>query len=336
MTEGAQAALPAPLPGGLRLPDLGAGWMLVAAFCFAFMGLLVKQAGSSYSSTELVFYRSLFGLLGLLGLLLLPGARLSRMATPHWRLHLRRSLFGVLSLWLYFAALTRLPLATAVTLNYTSPLFLAVIAIVLLGERARPMLLVALGLGFVGVLLLLRPHLEHGQLGIALIGLTSGLCAGFAYANVRAMGALREPEWRIVLYFTALSTLVTGLALLLAWLVPPLLAWLAPPGADRVAELPAWLPPAPHALHWRALPLLMGIGASALAGQLCMTRAYRTGTLWIASNFAYSAIVFSSLFGVLFHGDWLSPMAWTGMLVIISAGVLAGWPRDHARPSRAL
>ncbi len=305
--------------------------MLVAAFCFAFMGLLVKLAGSTYSSTELVFYRSL---VGLIGMLLVSAPRVREIATPHWRLHLMRSIFGVLSLWLYFMALTRLPLATAVTLNYTSPLFLAVIAIVVLGERARPLLLISLALGFCGVVLLLRPHLEHDQLGIGLIGLTSGLYAGLAYANVRAMGAFREPEWRIELYFTALSTVVSGIALLL----PLLLPWLAalPMAGGARSALPAWLPPAPHALHWRALPLLLGIGTSALAGQLCMTRAYKTGTLWLASNFAYSAIVFSSLFGVLFHGDWLSPMAWAGMLVIILAGVLAGWSGEQARTPRAL
>ncbi|MDE3011355.1 MAG: DMT family transporter [Pseudomonadota bacterium] len=295
--------------------------MLVAAFCFALMGLLVKLAGNTYSSTELVFYRSLFGLIGIL---VMAGPRLRRVATPHWRLHLLRSVFGILSLWLYFVALTRLPLATAVTLNYTSPLFLALVSIGLLGERARPMVLFALALGFVGVVMLLKPHLEHDQLGIGLVGLVSGLCAGLAYANVRAMGALREPEWRIVLYFTGMSTLLSGVTLLAAML------WVAPGDLP-----PIWLPPPPRALHWQGLPLLIGVGLFALAGQLCMTRAYKTGTLWIASNFAYSAIVFSSLLGVLFHGDWLSPLAWAGMAVIILAGILAGWSRDHARPARA-
>ena len=308
----------------LRLPDLGAGWMLVASFAFAGMGVLVKLEGSAYSSTELVFYRSL---VGLIGILLVAAPRPSQLLTPHWRLHLRRSVFGVMSLCLYFLALTRLPLATAVTLNYTSPLFLGLFAVFLLGERVRPMLLAALALGFLGVVLLLKPHLERDQLGAGLAGLASGLCAATAYLNIRAMASLREPEWRVVLFFTALSTLVSGLLLLAPVLALHLLG-AAPSGSPAV--LPAWSPGPPHPIHVRDLPLLIGIGLSALLGQLCMTRAYKTGTLWLASNFAYSAIVFASLFGVLIHGDWLSPMAWAGMAVIVASGVLAGWSRPAA------
>ncbi len=302
---------------GFTLPDLGAGWMLVAAFFFALMGLLVKLAGSRYSSTELVFYRSLTGFVLILGV---AGPLPTGLLTPHWRLHVQRSLCGILSLWLYFFALTRLPLATAVTLNYTSPLFLGLFAVVLLGERARPLSMLALGIGFVGVVLLLKPHLDRDQLGAGLAGLISGLFAGLAYLNVRAMGAVNEPEWRIVLYFTLLSTVVSGLALLLP---------VALPAAAWPVGLQPLVPEPPHALSLRAVPLLMGIGVCALIGQLCMTRAYRTGALWLASNFAYSAIVFSSLFGLVFHGEWLSPLAWAGMTVIIAGGVLASLSREQ-------
>ena len=292
--------------------------MLVAAFFFALMGLLVKMEGQAYSSTELVFYRSLTGLV-LIAVMAAP--RPQALLTRYWRLHVQRSLCGIFSLWLYFYALTRLPLATAVTLNYTSPLFLALFAVVWLGERARPRLMFALVLGFAGVMLLLKPHMTRDQLGVGLAGLVSGVFAGLAYLNVRAMGAVKEPEWRIVLYFTLLSTVVSGGVMLLP-LLPQAWWQLLPQG------VPSWLPEAPHAVHWTSLPLLLGIGVCALIGQLCMTRAYKTGALWLASNFAYSAIVFSSLFGLAFHGEWLAPSAWLGMGVIIAAGVLASLSRE--------
>ena len=313
-TEYLPAVLRALARRAAALPELGAGWMLVAAFFFALMGLLVKLEGQAYSSTELVFYRSLVGLV-LIATLAAP--RRTALWTAHWRLHLQRSLCGILSLWLYFFALTRLPLATAVTLNYTSPLFLALFAVGFLGERARPALLLALVMGFSGVVMLLEPHIERDQLWVGLAGLVSGLFAGLAYINVRAMGQVQEPEWRIVLYFTGFRTVVSGVSLLLP-LVPGLT------GGH------SWLPEAPHALHWRELPLLAGIGVCALVGQLAMTRAYKTGTLWLASNFAYSAIVFSSLFGLTLNGVWLSPLAWAGMAVIIAGGILAGWAREPA------
>lgn len=319
MSARSSSALP-PVFSRLTWPELGAAWMLVAAFFFAVMGMLVKLEGQNYGSTELVFYRSLTGFLCML---VLTGPTRAAFATPYWRLHIQRSVCGVLSLWLYFFALTRLPLATAVTLNYTSPLFLALFAVIWLGERARPTLLLALGLGFLGVVLLLQPHIQRDQWMVGFIGLVSGVFAALAYMNVRAMGSVHEPEVRIVLYFTLISAVLSGLGMLLPLLPATLLQASGWPSA--------WTPEPPHAVHWRSLPLLLGIGLSALVGQLCMTRAYKTGTLWLASNFAYSAIVFSSLLGVAFHGEWPSPLAWTGMAVIILAGVLASLNRKPAK-----
>jgi EamA-like transporter family. len=102
----------------------GSLWMLVAGLNFALMGVFVKWGAQDFSASELVFYRSLFGMLFLLIMARQP---LGAYATIHWLRHLGRSLSGLISLWLYFLALAHLPLATAVTLNYTSPLFLAAI-----------------------------------------------------------------------------------------------------------------------------------------------------------------------------------------------------------------
>lgn len=286
--------------------------MLVAAFFFAVMGFLVKLEGARLSSTELVFYRSITGFaIIFLSAMTHPRALMTRF----WRLHIQRSLCGIISLWLYFYGLTHLPLATAVTLNYTSPLFLALIMVGVLREPARPSLIAALGLGFVGVALVLKPHLGPDQWVAGLAGLLSGLFAGMVFLNVRAMGEVKEPEWRIVLYFSLLSTVVSGLLLLVS----------STPGHFGIAQ--TWLPEALHSLSWDQVPLLLAIGISALFGQLCMTRAYKTGAVWLTSNFAYFTIVFSSILGVLFQGEWLSPMAWAGIAVIISAGGLATWAR---------
>lgn len=294
------------------MPDLGAAWMLVAAFFFALMGFLVKLEGANYSSTELMFYRSITGFLLIFVITLI---RQGGLITQHWRLHIQRSVCGIISLWLYFYGITHLPLATAVTLNYTSPLFLALIMVGVLKEKARSSLIAALSLGFVGVALVLKPHLGPDQWVAGLAGLLSGFFAGMVFLNVRAMGEVNEPEWRIVLYFTFLSSLVSGLILTLASY------------SDDLGILSDWLPDVPHKLMWNQMPLLLAIGFSALLGQLCMTRAYKTGAVWLTSNFAYFTIVFSSLFGVLFHSEWLSPMAWSGIVVIISAGGLATWAR---------
>jgi len=267
--------------------------MLVAGFSFAVMGLFVKLGAPYFSPAELVFYRSFFGLLPIV--LFALRQRLP-LTSQHWRLHLFRSVSGLISLWLYFYALTQLPLATAVTLNYTSPLFLAFLITVLSREKLNGPLMATLLSGFVGIVLVLRPHLGPDQWFAGLMGLLSGFGAGVAYVNVRAMGALGEPEWRIVLYFTALSTLVLGLYLLF---IPR------------------------HPVTFSNIGILVALGMAATVGQLSMTRAYRMGSTMLVANFAYSAIVYSSLLGILFFGEWLSWTGWMGVAIVILAGVAA-------------
>lgn len=283
-------------------PELGAGWMLVAGFFFAVMGVFVKFEGSRFLSHELVFYRSLTGFV-----VVTVTALLSRQSllTRHWGLHLRRSVFGIISLLLYFYALTRLPLATAVALNYTSPLFLALVLIGLSREPLRARNLLAILLGLIGVALVLRPHLGAQQWLAGLAGLLSGLFAGLVFFNVRAMGKVGEPEWRVVMYFTLLSSLVSGgLTLAPLWLGVAL----------------TW--PLPHPVSALDAPLLLAIGFSALLGQLAMTRAYKTGAVWRSSQYAYFTIVFSSAFDIVLNGEWLSPVGWAGIATIIVGGLI--------------
>ncbi|MDE1942944.1 MAG: DMT family transporter [Betaproteobacteria bacterium] len=267
--------------------------MLVAGLSFAVMGLFVKLGAPDFSPAELVFYRSFFGLIPMV---LFALRQRQPLATIHWRLHLVRSVAGLISLWLYFFALTQLPLATAVTLNYTSPLFLALLMTVLSREKLNRPLLLTLVSGFMGILLVLRPHLGPDQWFAGVLGLLSGFGAGVAYLNVRAMGELGEPEWRIVLYFTALSTIVLGIYLLF---VPR------------------------HPITRDNLWVLVALGGAATLGQLTMTRAYRTGSTWLVANFAYSAIVFSSFLGILFFREWLSWSGWLGVAIVIVAGITA-------------
>ena len=285
----------------------GSLWMLVASLNFALMGYFVKRGASQFGTTALVFYRSLFGLLLLLVLARKP---LRAYATPHWRSHLGRSASGLASLWLYFIAIAHLPLATAVTLNYTSPLFLAAYLHIAHPEESRPGLVVFLLAGFAGVALLLNPQFTRDQWLYALVGLGSGLGAGMSYAQVRAIGRLGEPDWRVVFYFTTLSTLVTGVAL-------------------AFERAPAW--------RWADLPTLVGLGLVATLGQLTMTRAYRTGIALVVANLAYATIVFSALLGLIGLHEHLAVQTWMGMAVVAAAGVGAGlWRPIQAggRPER--
>ena len=267
--------------------------MLVAGFLFGCMGVFVKLGAQYFSSVELVFYRSFIGLLVVYVIL-----RQQRVAvsTKLWQGHLWRGLSGSLALMLFFYCITVLPLATAVTLNYTSPLFLALLTTLVLKERLHLTLALTITLGFIGIVLLLQPTLEHNQLISGLLGLISGFFAGFAMMNVRQLGLRGEPDSRVVFYFSLIAAVISGVAMLL----------------DTI-----------HPVTFHNILILIGLGSSATLAQLAMTRAYRTGKTLVAGSLAYSTVVFASLFGMIIWGEKLPAVGWLGMILIIASGVLS-------------
>ena len=267
-------------------------WMLVASFLFACMGVCVKFAAATHSAVEITFYRSFISLILMFGLVRLRGVSL---ITRHWRWQISRGVVGFSALLAYFYAITLLPLATAVTLNYTSAIFLA-IYLALAGMRLRAGILGALAVGLVGVVLLLKPTLHADQLIGGLIGLGSGVLAGMAYFSVRELGARGEPETRTVFYFSLVSSVCAGI-----WLV--------------FSEL--------HAVDLKSGLLLLGVASFATVAQLAMTRAYTRGRTMMSAALAYSTVIFSSLFGALFWGEVLDASAWIAIGLIILSGIAA-------------
>lgn len=272
---------------------MGALWMIVAGFLFGCMGVFVKLGAQSFSNIELVFYRSFIGLLVVYALI---RQQRGSLATTHWGGHLWRGISGTIALMLFFYCITLLPLATAVTLNYTSPLFLTMLTMLVFRERFHAPLAFAIALGFAGMLLLLQPTLEQNQLVPGLLGLISGLFAGIAMLNVRQLGMRGEPEWRVVFYFSLIASVVSGIVMLFGTI---------------------------HPVSASNLLILIGIGSSATLAQLAMTRAYRIGKTLVVGSLSYSTVVFASLFGIILWGEALPLTGWMGMALIIASGVLS-------------
>ncbi|MBI5436247.1 MAG: DMT family transporter [Nitrosomonadales bacterium] len=267
--------------------------MLAAGFLFGCMGVFVKLGAHYFSNTELVFYRSFLGLLMVYAIIRQQGGS---VATAHLGGHLWRGISGSIALLLFFYCITVLPLATAVTLNYTSPLFLTVLTMLVFKERFHAPLAFAIALGFAGMVLLLHPTLERDQVIPGLLGLVSGFFAGIAMLNVRQLGLRGEPEWRVVFYFSLVASLISGSAMLF----------------DTI-----------HPVSATGLLILIGLGGSGTLAQLAMTRAYRTGKTQVVGNLSYSTVVFSSLFGMILWGEALPLTGWMGMALIITGGVLS-------------
>jgi len=284
--------------------------MVLAALFFASMSVCIKIASVHFSTVELVFYR---GAVGIVFMAAWCRAQRTPLKSDVPMMHVWRSIVGVTALTTWFYAIGKLPLATAMTLNYMSGIWVAAFLVggtLVMGRlqdlrRQGPVVLTVM-MGFAGVVLMLRPTIEQNQLFAGLIGLISGLCAAFAYMQVAALGRVGEPEARTVLYFSFGATLTGAVGMLFTGVS----AW-------------TW----PHAL-W-----LLPLGVLAALGQLCMTRAYSQGPTLVVANLQYAGIVFAALYGMVLFGDEIPLLGWVGMAIIIISGIAATFLRARALPN---
>lgn len=267
--------------------------MLASSFLFAGMGIFVKLGSTRLSATDLLFFRSAIGLAITFVLLRSTGISLK---TSHWRAHLVRSMAGFVAMVFLFKAITLLPVATAMTLNYTSPIFLTLI--VLLVHQSRPGFFghLAIAIGFLGVMILLRPSFEDENWVGEVIGLGSGFLAGVAIHHARQLGKLGEPSARIVFYFMLVCSLCSG-------------AWMIASGSPEMS--------------WTTVIWILGVGLFGTGGQLAMTRAYSISHSATVSGLAYSTVMFTSVFGSIFLDESLDIAAWLGIGLIVLGGIFA-------------
>ena len=296
-------------------------WMVLGAFLFASMGVCVKYAAPHFHTAEIVFYR---GLIGMVVLWLLTTSQGVSLKTRHPWMHAWRSLVGVMALGCWFYAIGQMPLASAMTLNYMSSIWIGVFLFVgalwslhpRSGKARQPLNLALLGtiaLGFMGVVLMLQPSFSQAQSLAAAVGLCSGLLSAMAYMQVSALSRKGEPEARTVFFF-GMGCTVVGLAAC---------------GVIGFSDWPGWT-----AAAW-----LVPLGVLAAGGQLCMTRAYAhaktaRATLVVA-NLQYAGIVFAALYSWLWFQDQLGWEGWLGMALIIVSGIAATIVRARAAAPRA-
>ena len=289
-------------------------WMLFSSFMFASMGVCVKFASAHFNSTELVFYRGLLGIVFMTAYARMHGTSLR---TRYPAMHAWRSVIGVMSLSAWYYAIAHLPLATAMTLNYMSGVWIAAFLVggaLMLGKPGKkgpsqgPLVLTILA-SFAGVVMLLRPAMDQNQSFAGLIGLLSGLGAAFAYMQVMAISRMGEPEIRTVFYFAVGTTVAGALGM-------------------TVTGVSTW--------NWQHALWLPPIGILASLGQLAMTKAYSMsqnhgGTLMVA-NLQYAGIVFAALYSLMLFGDQIPLTGWAGMGLIIVSAIAATVLRARAAP----
>lgn len=283
-------------------------WALAAALLFSLMAACVKLTNGELTTLEMVFYRSLFGVLTIS---LFVKRRGLSLKTPHLMGNLTRSILGTISITVWFFTLGKLPFGTNMTLVYTTPLFMAVnfIILALMRHRNAPWgLTAAIIAGFAGITIVLQPSLSGDQFWPAMLTLSVALLDLIIYWQMKELGRLEEPSWRIVFYFTCFGT-IWGLA-----------------GCYLFEE----------GLHVPTLPTALAIvamGLFATFGQICTTRSYAYGNMLLSSCLGFSAIPFSAIISWLCFDEPSTLMSIFGMLLISVSGIAATviTKRDEAR-----
>jgi drug/metabolite transporter (DMT)-like permease len=280
-----------------------ATFIVLAELLFASMGVAIRQVAETAANEQVVFFRNLFGLSLLLPWIMRHRSIGIRTTVPH--LHLLRSLAGLGAMYCFFYAIAHLPLADAMLLKLSSPLFIPLVAAAWLGEPVPWRVRLALGAGFVGVVLVLNPGFS-GVNPVAFVALAGGALAAVAKTTVRRLG-YSEPPARTVFYFALVGTLVSALPLLGSW---------QPLGA--------------RAYLWLAL-----VAALAAAGQLFLTRGFGLAPAARMGAFGYSAVIFGAAYGWLLWDEVPTRLSILGACLVVAAGLMAGRREADSRPVAA-
>ena len=272
--------------------------VLGAAAAFALAAACVKGLYGEVPLAEVILCRNLFAIPALLPLLLRAPGGWRALRTRHPWSHAQRLFWGMLGMIGAFYGYAHLPLATATALGFTMPLFLTLIAVLFMGETLRWRRGLAVAVGFLGVLVVVRPG-GAGGLHLLAAGAVLLGAVGWAMAmvTIRRMGDAGEAGVAIVLWFALGAAVVAGLA-----------------------SLPVWLWPSP----WQWL-LLAGCGVVSALGQVLMTAAYRSGEATLLAPFEYSGIVWTALLGAVLWAEMPDAVAFLGIALLVGSGLYVWW-----------
>lgn len=272
-------------------PRTAVAWMLFASFSFGSMNALVKWTSAEVDVWTTVFVRSLVIAFAIYIIARIGGVDL----VVHDRKNMAfRCFTGLAAMILYFSALGLIPIGQAVTLQYTNPLFVALLSGFFLSERVHPQVLALAVISFLGIILIVSPNLRTIEKD-ALLALGSGFFAGVAYLYVRKLRATEE-ALSIVFWFAAFSVVATAL---------PAIPSLADVISDPILIL-----------------ALVGIGVGAGAGQVGLTYAFhRANAAWV-SAFSYLTVIVATAYGYLLFNEVLDTRDIIGGIMIICSGII--------------
>ena len=289
--------------------DRGILFMLLASLSFAIMGGFAKVVSQTLPPVEVTFFRNIFGV-ALVGFAIYKVPLKQTGGKPF--LLLFRGSMGFLALLAYFYIMAYIPLGEAVTYNKTSPIFVAIFAYILLNEKLHISALIAIVLGFIGIVMVAQP--EGGSFDkYDILGILSGIGAALAYTSIRELRKYYDTR-AIVMSFMGVGT------------IAPLFLMLITPYVTVSEDFDWMFSPfvMPQGMEWG---YVIAVGIFATISQLLMTKAYELTKAGIVGTISYSNIVFATMIGVML-GDPI-PGFWTvlGIILVIMSGLLVALPK---------
>lgn len=272
------------------------------------MAACVKYLGSAIPVGQTIFFRGLISLV-VLALLAACTGGLHTLRAQDWRTHAGRSLAGTASMFCWFLALTLIPFADATIIGFTVPMFLTILAMLILGERIHRYRWSALGIGCAGVVIMVGPHvtLAGGSLLGVSLGLTASVSAAFALMFLRSMSG-REHVVTITFYFFLTSTVCAAATALAGW-------------------------PMPTREQWTVIGLAGFLG---VFGQLLMTYSYRYAEASTIAPVEYTSLIVAVTIGYFIFGEIPHLSTWVGAPLVIAAGLIILWREYRLSQQRLL
>jgi drug/metabolite transporter (DMT)-like permease len=292
------------------------GFKLISALLFAALSALVRQLGDVTPVGQLVFFRSACAIPPVLLIYAFRGEFMEAVRTTRVFGQLGRGALSVGGMYTNFSALQRLPLADATAISFASPLITVALAAIILKERIRIYRWTAVLVGFVGVIVMLIPHLDFrqyamaGALSVATIGSLLALFAAFCNAGtVIQTRRLTQSETTssIVFYFSLMTAL--------AGLVSLPFAWHTPTGAELV--------------------MLIGTGVFGGVGHIFLTESYRYAPASVVAPFDYSSMLWALLLGYWLFGELPTALVYLGAVIVSGAGLYVFWRERQLGVKRA-
>ncbi|MEE8515288.1 MAG: DMT family transporter [Alphaproteobacteria bacterium] len=278
--------------GGLLSPNVmhGVLWALLAGMLYSLVPVGVRLVSDRLPAIEIVFLRNFFGFLLFLAIYAWRGGYSLR--TRRFGFHLQRNIFNFIGMWLWFAALAMMPLGKAVALHFTEPLWVAVLAILFLGERPGKYRWGAIAVGFCGALIILRP----GAIPIGLAALMV-LGSAFCYATVviysRSLARTDSPATTTFYY--------QGMLMVFAFF-PMLWVWVMP--------------------GWQDVPGLLLLTTVGTAAPYCIIRAFKYAEASVISPLSFMRLPVTAIFAYLIFSEATGPWVWVGAVVIFTAAYM--------------